>query len=915
MLHASHAPRPTALAQWLSIALVLPASGTALAQDAAPSDEASELETIVVVGSRIKRSAVEGAAAISIIRREQLEAEGFRTAYEAIQSLSQNTGFAQNENFQTGFTVNAQVVNLRGMGPGRVLTLVNGRRVADYPLPYNGQSNFANLGAIPLAAIERIEVLSGGASAIYGSDAVAGVINVVLRSGIEGNAMKLSWGKPTEGGGHQVAAELAGGTTRGPLALTWALSYNDRGAIHGTDRDFMDSTRDNPSTANPLPFETLALVDRATGARLFPDGADASCARFDEFTRFTQANGQAACGSEAYFAQQAVRNANESLSAYLAGDLAFDNGLSAFATVSAWDSSATAVSAQAAMPTWQSVAFYDANLQREVVARRTFTLAEVGGRDARAQHFDERATELTFGLRGSLGYRFDWEAALSRSDYRVEIERPRFLAAPLNAHFLGPQLGTATDGVRVLPVYAIDTDRLFNPVAADVIAALTTPVRTEADSQSTTASLSLTGELFELPHGAVGLATILEATAQDYTLAPDARILPGASVIDGLTGTAGGGERDRYALGAELRVPVTATLTASLAGRYDKYDDATSVDDAFSMTAGLELRPVDGLLLRGTYATSFRAPDMHYVFADESGYFATVLDELACRQAGLDPTAGGACVGNPTYAYSVFGTRTGSTGLEEEKGRSWSLGAFWDVTDALSVSADFYRIELEGAVADIASGYTLREEAACRLGTRRDGSAVDPASAACAFFTSLVTRDGTGRITDLRSFPINQAFLAYEGVDVSMNYRIDAGDLGAFRVSGTWTHVLGQERELFPGDGLDQDFRDDRLANGDARSRARASVTWDYGPFSTTLTGLRTGTLPNYNGVGRSASHEVLNASVRWAARDDLDVSLVVDNATNRQPSSDPSYADYPYFNRTYSAVGREVFVQLDYRF
>ena len=135
--------------------------------DEANKPKTEELDTVQVVGSRIKRAEVEGPSPVTVITSSQIEAEGFNTVYDALETISQNTGFAQNDfNAAGGFTPNASVINLRGLGPGRTLLLINGRRANDYPFPYNGRSNFQNFNTIPAAAVERIEILAGGASAI-----------------------------------------------------------------------------------------------------------------------------------------------------------------------------------------------------------------------------------------------------------------------------------------------------------------------------------------------------------------------------------------------------------------------------------------------------------------------------------------------------------------------------------------------------------------------------------------------------------------------------------------------------------------------------------------------------------------------------------------------------------------------------
>ena len=138
-------------------------SFNALAQDdEEATEEAKKLDKVVITGSRIARTQIEGPSPIVIISRAQIDREGFTTVAGVLKSLSQANGVVQNEFQASTFTQNANSIDLRGLGPGRLLILIDGRRASDYPLPYNGQSNIVNISAIPLVAVDRIEILSGG---------------------------------------------------------------------------------------------------------------------------------------------------------------------------------------------------------------------------------------------------------------------------------------------------------------------------------------------------------------------------------------------------------------------------------------------------------------------------------------------------------------------------------------------------------------------------------------------------------------------------------------------------------------------------------------------------------------------------------------------------------------------------------
>jgi outer membrane receptor protein involved in Fe transport len=896
-------------------ALVLPTA--AFAQDSQQTttqqsqSQSAELDRVTVTGSRIKRAEIEGPAPITVVTAEDLERQGFTTVSEALNTLTQISGSAQNELTQSGFTPNASALDLRGLGPGRVLTLINGRRVADYPLPYNGQSNFVNLNAIPRAAVERIEVLSGGASAIYGSDAVAGVVNIILKTNFEGDELGIRAGTTTRGGSDSGDVTWVGGRTGDNWSVTYAAQFLAREGLFASDRDFMDSYRDDPSTTNPTPVEGIRLRNRqaATNNRLWPNGRDVTCGRFSEFENFTLPNnlGQG-CGYFGYPATQAIRNDLQNASAYVYGVLDFNEALQGFATLSVWDSQAKTASAT---QFFGSPIFFDPQFNRLVDAQRIFTPAEVGNQESTN---DERSWDLAVGLRGTaFDGRFDWDATLSRSEYEVEVMRPRFLRQPLFDYFLGPQLGVVSG----FPVHQLNLNRYFNPLDQATYRSLSTDVRTTADSSVTQANFVFSGDLFDLPAGPLSMAAVLEGGRQEYTLTPDPRLLPGtppAQAIYNLTGTGGGGERDRYAAGIEFSVPILSTLKAQLAARYDKYDDITAVDDAVTYNVGLEFRPTESLLFRGSYATSFRAPDMHYVFADTSGFFTSVFDEFLCRQTGQTTQQ---CGNATAYNYQVFGTRQGNPNLEEEEGKSWTAGVVWDVMDNLSLEVDYFNIELDAAVADIGTAYLLRNEAACRIGTDRDGSSVDVNSAGCQQFRSFVTRTvggpNDGRIEEIRLNPINQSFNAIDGIDATVRYRLDTDRLGDFNFSVKWSHTLSQEFEQFPGDGVD-DYRDDPT-NFDFRSRVNWTAAWSRDTWAASIYGYRWGSVPNWEETGRIAPYIVWNGAISKQITPKATLGLQVNNLFDKLAPRDDSFFTYPFFWRAYSPIGREVFVQFNYKF
>lgn len=311
----------------------------------------STLDAVSVTGSRIKRAQVEGAQPVVTISAQQIQQEGFATVYDVLNSMNQQ-GSVEADTQWGSHTPNASPINLRDLGPGRTLLLVNGHRVADYPLPYGGESNFSNYSNIPSAAVERIDILTGGASAIYGSDAVAGVINVILKRDYQGDQVRLRGGTATEGGRDSFDVSWAGGRTGENWSLTYALQATRRDPLSGRDRPQMDDSDDmsysNWTGQNRLygfnPFTGLSLIDANTNERLAPPAG--TCARFGgEFIdaqrlSYNQNTGALTnagdyCGVARDYGDWGLVTGSEDYSAYLYGTWKFGEHTEAWATFSA----------------------------------------------------------------------------------------------------------------------------------------------------------------------------------------------------------------------------------------------------------------------------------------------------------------------------------------------------------------------------------------------------------------------------------------------------------------------------------------------------------------------------------------------------------------------------------------------------
>ncbi len=901
------------------------------------AQEEESQQTVVVTGSRIPSVQTEGPSPVTTITRDSIEKRGFSTILEAATSLNQISGLSQNETDTNGFTPNAGTINLRGLGPGRTLILVDGRRPTDYPYAYNSESNFVNLNTIPSAAVERIELLAGGASAIYGSDAVAGVLNIVLRKNIDSPLdLTARFGDTTQGGGSSSRLQAVGGWHNDRLSLTYAAEYLHRSPLYGLDRDFMDSIKDSPvpeARVNPRSLLRSDPFDLDGDAFTYVDPGSAACDPFSNMVYSTRPGRGKYCGQPNDPAQASIRNKADRGSLYGRADFALTDTTNLYGVANFFNSkSALDANFSFYFPQIFDYVFNTATDPYGVggtfeTLQRFFQLDEIGGHKGRNSRYKERSIDVGVGVNGDLlgSDKWSYDVSYSTSRYRATKRERILLNDAVDNYFLGPLLGVTTVDLApvfgqpfevIAPVYNFDIDKFYEPLTPEVWNQLSDINRDEAHSSNNIVQAVINGDLFNLPAGPVQLAGVLEFAKQDYNIDPDAQLVSGA--FWGLRGTGGGGDRKRSAAGIELRVPVLESVTAQLAGRYDDYNDITNVNGAFSYNLGLEFRPIRQLLLRGSLATSFRAPDMHYIFADPSGFFTSVTDEYLCRRD--EP---GVPFPNCENGFvNIEGTRSGNPALQEEKGKSYTLGFVVEPFHGMTVKADYFRIRLNGSVLDNPLDRILEVEADCRLGETAGGQPVDINSGQCQDALSRVVRnpdDGSQfaeQIQLVGTGPINSAKIITTGIDASAGYKwIPNAAVGSFDFELGWSHTLKYDETDFAGDPVDH-LRDD-LQFFNWRSRMNASVGWNFRQFSSTLYFERYGSLPNWAETGRIGSVHYFNLSAAYSfLNDKAQASIFVDNLFDKDPPRDPTYDQYPFFSsENYSAIGREVFLQVRYAF
>lgn len=913
----------------------LPAAAAAQSTAAAQEEDVQQLESVQVTGSRIPRAQVEGPAPVTVMTAEDIRANGFVSVPDVLRALTQNTGETQSQqSFSAGdFSPGAQQVDLRGLGPNHTLVLVNGRRIADFPMPFRGRSNFTDISNIPLGMVDRIEVLTGSASAVYGSDAISGVINFILKKEADGLTLDYRYGTTERGGADSFRLNVAGGWSRGGFNAVFGAEFMEQQPLWAYQRARQDSTKDAPTAGSQLArrvFLRTYLDPDEEYEEFYADPGEATCQSLSHLNQGTTYYARRSgwgyfCGSDESIGYGTIISERKGVNAYGSMSYRFGENSEWFADVQLGQHRLklfTDVRSWSHMAADGNEAGYFYNQATGLVEywQRQFTPEEMGGLNRGMIKNEQNTFSLTTGFKGVLGQSWDYEAALSHSQYRATISWPQIIAANANLLFLGPQLGEHTLDGTTYPVYDADPSRLYTPLTLDQYNAIAARTVYHPKSQTDTFAFTLTNtELFSLPAGPAGFAAIAEIGRQSYDLNPDP--LATQYYYYSWKDSDGSGSRNRWALAAELRMPLLSTLNLSTAGRYDQYRFAGNEVGKFTYSAGLEWRPADSLLLRGSYGTAFRAPDLHYVFAGVGNDETSGDDYYRCRteEPGVD-------IGDCSYSgEGLIRTRQGNRELDPETSTSWTAGFVWSPGGGFDVSVDYFDIQMRNQVQDLSTDQLLQDEANCRLGARVDGTPVDPGSPTCVDALSRITRLSDGRLYGVFVNPINVARESTSGVDVSTHYRL-ATAIGDFRLSGNYTWVRKHDYQQYAGDAVEDQFA---VNSGFdiPRNKTSASIAWERNAWTVTLHGQRLGRLPSSDSYDQTYAEDDpqgpwidatyrYNASLQYRFSDHARLTFLVDNLTDEMPPKDPTYTAYPYYDISwFDTLGRSYYLQFSYKF
>lgn len=718
---------------------------------AAGASAQQTLEKVEVTGSRIKRIDVESASPVQVITRDQIDRSGARSVSELLTRVPASNVGSFNENAVASFTPGAAGVSLRGLGAQATLILINGRRVAPFGFAQGGQTTFVDVNSIPLGAIERVEILLDGASAIYGSDAIGGVLNVILRKDFTGVEIGAHAGTSAYRDANTGDINLLAG--KGSLAsdgynVFANLMHEGQRPVKANQRDMTRSSDfrrfgllDQRSSYS-YPGNLYAATGVAGGAFL---GAMPGCTPLNEAGAAT--NGR--CVYEGTDHQDIIAKASRD-TLFVAGTASLGGGYELFG-----DAVIGRTKYAAESPSYSSSTYFSTGTLPEAFIplpaghpqNSTGNTVGLRYRFMDIPHTTEVQSDtqrVVFGVRNRDLAGWDLESGVLYSHSKTKVTTNGLLNDEV---LLNEVLDPATGLARNTFIFG-------NPGANDpgLISRLYPTLRDVGTTSTASIDVRGTRELFQLPAGALQLAVGAEFRSEKYTSTPDALTASGALSVLGASSAQG--SRNISAVYAELSVPILKNLEASVAGRYDRYSDFGGTTNP---KIGLKYKVLPNLALRATYAEGFRAPAITETTQTPSrGFYSGIRDPQNCPIPDVN---------NPNCDLSVEAFSGANPALQPERSKSMTAGLVFEPTDNLSIAFDLYKIKRRNEIAAIDPDYLLAHEGE---------------------FPGYVVRAADGTIDHLNLQYTNLGSTRIWGYDIDVKTSFNLGEVGKVTINATY---------------------------------------------------------------------------------------------------------------------------------
>lgn len=943
--------KTTKLRDAITFALVAGATavtgtGVAFAQDS--GTEATTLDRIEVTGSRIRQADIETAQPVFTISRQDIEQQGFASVGDILQNLTAagSPPISRSQPLSSGESVGGQYIDLRSLGANRTLVLVNGRRL---PITTGG---LQDISSIPSIMVERIDVLKDGASSIYGSDAIAGVINIITRRNFEGVEASVYYGQFSDGDGAKTRYDAVMGASSDRGYITIGVEHRDEEEVWARDRPYsLDSYPGFPSYSQSVVGQWGNFWNEAEGAWFAPDQGG-SAIGVDNF------HPQQAPGDTSNAARQMhVMNPIETRALFVSGAYDITDTVQLVADMSYQNRLATR---QIAGYPLQSGAFdipMSADSYFNPLGDQDIDWRRRGWEVPRTTASELSVWRFSAALEGSFefGDRYiDWQVGNMYADSDLTVSsrgdfHTGFVRDSVGPSFMNSQgqvqCGTPDAPISLgscvpwNPFAGFGTGSVANSLDDPAIQALFFP--SFHDIATTTTHnyfANISGNLFALPAGDLSYAAGYEYRKEKGYYTPDALLQSG--VASGLAAGPGGGDYKVDEFFLELDVPLLSGVTGAqelsinLASRYSDYD---TFGDTVNSKFGVKWKVFDDLLVRGTWSQGFRAPTISNLYGGGSQTFTTGFRD-PCDSVYGDARGSARCLQDVAADYrqlqqgfiptdSVAAQTpvpffSGSNPLlQPERSRSWTAGLVYSPSYAqgLDFTLDWWKIRIDDTMVSDAPNTILSDCYISLIESRCAQFGRDPV---------------TGIVNDLSYGLRNAGYTEIEGFDFGVGYRWDTNAMGAFSVN--WDSTYFSSYDYKATNDADAPVSKVVGFGSDFRIRSNLNLSWTYGDFGATW-GMRynSGTkescyfnefcsIPDYqapdtqgtivpqNRVGSVTFNDV---QVRWNAPWNATVSIGANNVLGKEP---PIYFSQPNSNYAFYGghdIGRFMYMKYQQSF
>lgn len=853
----------------VAIAAAMIAGGASLIPSGVLAQEAQRIE---VTGSAIKRVSVEGPAPIEVITKKEIERTGATTVNELIRSIASIDIFDQGElasNSPAGSgTAN---IGMRGLSQSETLILLNGHR-----LPVNALYDSSGAGAafdintIPLSAIERVEILKDGGSAIYGADAVAGVVNFITKTDYRGAEGRIGYGQSSRSDGKEKSAGIVAGfgdLSKDRFNVLLGFDVLKRDPIYRKDRALTRSVDFRPYGAadGRSSFAPEGnIIDPVTGG--FVNQTYSPCAS-------ENTNPAGRCRYDFNASLLTSYNGADRISGMAIGNFQITSDIRAFAEVLLSQTKdhfeAHPVPDYFVVPiTNESQRPYEIPAEYGVGTDNIYIAGRFMQGGPRITDRKSDLSSIATGVEGTTAG-LDWKVTLGRGESKVRNRDSNYYDATLWVD--------ATTSGKLNPT-SDQNDAAF------VESLKLNPLRV-GKSRNDFLNFQVSGDAMKLPGGPLRYAVGAQFMRESLSDQPDAKSQAG-EVVGSIQQSAVDASRNIKAVFGELQVPILKNLEGQIALRYDKYPGVSQTSPKFA----LKYTPIPQLALRGSYAESFRAPVLKQLYGAQEQGAITITTPEQCQLLGITLDANGGCQVN---AWQVNGS---NVDLKPETGKTYNLGTVFDGGN-FNVSLDWWRIEKKDEINSPTIQNAIRQGLFSRDGAR------------FSIFTNLQ----------------NIAQRKHEGIDLDARMRFSNTAIGTVVLRNSATYYISQKRR----DSVSDPLYEYNGTYATPRWRNTFSMSTELGPWTVgaalrSVAGFIDWDDPETIGDSerrRVGNHDELDFQVQYAGvLQGLTLTAGVKNLLNKMPPfSQVNAMDNQYtqmgFAELYSPRGRFFYISASYRF